>query len=223
MVKVSQLALAVLTVMVAGCGTRNMHKEGEQAATAKRDSLAAPSSLTPREELREAMKSMKRVTSYRASADMLVSGQKVRIEGRFELTSVLLIVHRADGKVMIGVAVGDRANVSEDDGATWTVDAGRNIATLSSLITGPISKGDQIPDQGEVTFIGEDDIDGVKTRHFRVGSSDPIDVWVADHAGTQVVRQLKMVVEATDVHADATITYSNWNEPTGIEMPAGAP
>lgn len=221
----SSLLFFYIALLLVACSSKEYSKEGGRAAADPNAGTTGTESLAqaPKEELRGAMRSMLEVTSYHAEAALKIGDKDVTLAGNFAPSSVHLMIHRADGKLVHGVAVGDRAAVSEDDGATWQRDDGSNTRNLSMLVTEPLKHGLEIPDQGEVTFQGEEEVDGVPSRHFHVATTNPIDIWICDGPGRKVVRKLKTVVEATDVTVDATILFSNWNVPVGIEMPAGAP
>lgn len=220
----SYLTSLPLALLLAACSSNEASKE----ATATSDTSAAkeaarPVTQSPKDELRDGLRSMLEVTTYHADADLKIGDKNVSLSGNFAVGAAHLIIHRADGKVVQGVAVGDRAAISEDDGASWQRDDGSNTRNLSVLVTEPLKHGLEIPDQGEVSFRGEEEVDGVISRHFHVATTSPIDVWICDGPGRKVVRKLKTIVDAADVTVDATIVYSNWNTPMGIEMPAGAP
>jgi len=225
MTYMSTLALVAGLLLATGCGTKDKAdgtgKGGDSAVSGASGKTSG--TMSPKEELRAALVAMKNATSYRATADLVVGEQTVQLEGSFGVNQVHIVVHRADGKVMQGVAVGDKAVITEDGEATWVPDDGKNIANLSVLVTGPIRMGDQIPDQGEVSVVGDEEVDGMMTKHYRVATGHPIDVWIGDGPDGKVVKKLKTLVDATDVDVNATIVFSRWNEPLGIEIPSGAP
>ncbi len=220
----SYLTSLLLLLLLSACSSKESSKEKEATKDTTSGATAAqPLAQSPKEELRDGLRSMLEVTTYHAEADLKIGDKDVKLVGNFAAGAVHLIIHRADGKIVQGVAVGDRAAISEDDGASWQRDDGSNTRNLSVLITEPLKHGLEIPDQGEVSFRGEEEIDGVKSKHFHVATTSPIDVWICDGPGRKVVRKLKTIVDATDVTVDATIVYSDWNTQMGIEMPEGAP
>ena len=228
------LLLVVVAGLLVGCGKSKEAPAGSKDTLAadKADTSAArasggeaplvapPSDPAAKTLLQEALATSKTFNSFHASGTMNAGGQVSTLEADLGQGSISVIVHRPDGKTHHYIVIGKDAFASTDGDATWNADGTNAGGRISQMITLPVQMMADATDQGPVSIVGKETVDGVEATHLKVAAETPINIWVAEDAtlGTYVKR-VSTVIEATDATINTDVVFSNINKPVDIKRP----
>ena len=160
--------------------------------------------------LGDAVTNMSALGSYHAEAVLLIGEAQAAIGGDFGTEESEFTITQVDGTQVLVRVQGSTAEVSLDGGATYETDTSGSFFGLSQIITQ--APATNLPDQGEVELVGDEEVDGEPTTHVRIAAGSPIDVWIGDdpQVGT-VIRQLRAVANAPDIgDFDLSVVFSDF-------------
>ena len=84
----------------------------------------------------------------------------------------------------------------------------------------PFNASPKLSAQGSVSVIGSDTVNGTSTSHMQIAAKSPIDVWIGDNKGQQVVYKIHVLsTDSVGSNYDVTSEYSNYGAALNIQTP----
>ncbi len=227
------IALALVAGTLISCGKSKDAPAGgkEGDSTAKTDTTTAAKGAGDSSSvgvtdpaaaatLKEALATSKTFKGFHASGTMTAGGQVSKLEADLGQGSISVNVDRPEVTPPHYIVVGMDAFATTAGGTRWGSETTNAGGRISQMITLPVQMMSEATDQGPVSVVGKETVDGVETTHLVVAAASPINIWVATEGalGTYVKR-IRSVIEATDATIDNDVIFSKINESFDIKRP----
>lgn len=217
---VFSVATIGIMLLLAGCGGSSNNATSPGATPSGSATSSGSDAATM---LDTAIANSSKASSVHAKSQIISGGQTTLLEGDFGNAAVKFTITQGSGQKIDAIVAGPSSSdtyLSSDGGQSWSKGDPNNVAQPAQLVLAPFSASPKLSAQGPVSIIGSETVNGTATSHMQIAARSPIDVWIGDNKGQQVVYKIHVLsTDSTGSNYDVTTDYSNYGAALDIQTP----